>query len=132
MRKYDIYDRVMKLNRTPEQRAFLNYVDVGWYIESQPDKDGLVQSGTVTGVIRDRYHVPVCLKIESGSGEKDVVSVDSILFYEPDKMFITDFWEYNEANTVESANEYLAANGYVYDEDEGCWRNTETGEEVGY
>lgn len=49
MRKYDIYDRVMKLNRTPEQRAFLNYVDVGWRIESQPDKDGLVQSGTVTG-----------------------------------------------------------------------------------
>lgn len=49
MRKYNIYDRVMKPSRTSEQRAFLNYVEAGWYIESQPDKDGLVQSGTVTG-----------------------------------------------------------------------------------
>lgn len=49
MRKYDIYDRAMKPSRTPEQRAFLNYVEAGWCIESQPDKDGLVQSGTVTG-----------------------------------------------------------------------------------
>lgn len=45
MRKYNIYDRVVKPSCTPEQRAFLNYVEAGRYIESQPDKDGLAQSG---------------------------------------------------------------------------------------
>lgn len=114
--KYYIYPRLMKLKLAPEKRAFLDHVDKKWYVESFPDCDGHTQCGYVTGIVRDRFKVPVCLNIKCGDGKKDCISVESVAFYEPYSSFVTDFSEYDETNLIYDENDECD----ISEEEEAC------------
>lgn len=111
----------------PEYRAFLDCVDKNWYVETPPLKDGTVQGGTVTKVIRDKFRVPVCLEVDSGDGKKDRISVERISFFEPYNSFVSNYDDYEDQEAME---EFVRDLGYVFDEEECVWRHPETGDEL--
>lgn len=60
-------------------RNMLDNVHRGCYIEACSTN----QSGTVEAIIRSMNGVPVCLKVRSGDGSIDYISVERVSFWEP-------------------------------------------------
>ena len=110
-----------------KMREFLDNVDVKWYVETEADKDGKVQNGNVTGVLRDRFGIAVCLELEGGTEDVDYISADRVSFWEP--------WDYYFANPddyedLEDVERKLRDLGYSPSEqDPDIWVNKETGDE---
>lgn len=125
------HDRIMELESyqmpTAQYRAFLESVKEKWYVETRPFSDGAVQSGTVAEVLRDKFNIPVCLRVALGDGGYDFISVDRISFFEADEYFDADYGDYQD---FDKTREWVLSQGYVYDETECVYRHPETGEEI--
>ena len=127
MGKEASWNELMKM-RSPhfsdaEFRAFLDCVNVKWYVESSATKLG----GSVMKVKRNRHGVPVYLKIKSSDGKTDIISVDAIDFYEPWDNYVSSFEEYMDDDWYVRE---LLSKGYIWDQDMGCFYNKETDDEV--
>lgn len=125
------HDRIMELESyqmpAAQFRAFLESVKERWYVETRPFSDGLVQGGTVTEVMRDKFGIPVCIRVKSGDGCGDLISVERISFFEADGYFDADYSEYQD---FDKTREWVLNQGYVYDEDDCVYRHPDTGEEI--
>lgn len=91
MRKYYIYDELMKMNVSARHRAFLDYVAPKCYVEAS----GTNQHGTVVKVIRNKNHVPIMLEVENPSG-KDRIACSDVDFFEPFNEYVSDVSEYED------------------------------------
>ena len=108
-------------------QKLLRYIDEDWYVETRPMFDGSVQGGTVQDILRDRYGVPVCLKVISGDGEIDFISVDRVKFYESYSGFSIDSVD---EPVFDRTREFVLGMGYEFIEDECLYRHPETGHEI--
>lgn len=108
--KYDIYNELMSMSGvSAEHRAFLDYVKPKCYVEAE----GRRQSGTVVSVIRDRRHVPVCLKVRCGDGVYDYIQTDNVTHFEPFDDYACDISEYSDGFPWDSADDIPDDDGEV-------------------
>lgn len=129
----DNFHRICARSDSLSHRALLDLVDIGWYVETRKDKNGEVQGGNVSKVIRDKYGIPVCLQVPiesehceySGRNKYDYISVDRVVFYEPTCEFPRDLSEYE---TYEETKAFVTGMGYVWDEEKECYVHPETGD----
>lgn len=108
-------------------QKLLRYIDEDWYVETRPMSDGSVQGGTVKDILRDRYGVPVCLKVASGDGEIDFISVDRVKLFEAYSGFGIDT---TAEPDFDSTRDWVLSMGYEFIEDECLYRHPETGHEI--
>lgn len=128
MKGYDrIADRENCQMPSEQFKEFLRYVREKWYVETRPFPDGAVQEGTVIEVLRDKFDVPVCLRVKSGDGEQDLIAVDRVSFFEADSYFDAEYDGYQD---FDKTREWVLSQGYVYDEEDCVYRHPETGEEI--
>lgn len=113
-------------------RRLLDNIHNKCYVEAE----GTRQYGEVTGIIRDRYGVPVAVEVEykvcnEDRSEiiavgKDCIAMSDITFWEPwDHDAPADDYE-DDSDLVE----YYLSNGYEWDDERGCYYNKETGDEA--
>ena len=126
MRKHD---RIigMKSYTMPAQQyhSFLEHVKNGWYVETQPSTDGVIQSGTVIGIICDKFGIPACLKVQSGDNLADHIPVDRVSFFEAE-----DYFDADDYLDFDETREWVLNQGYVFDEENCTYRHPDTGEEI--
>lgn len=120
------YRNVMQMEglliSNPRYREMLDYIEPKCYVEASTTGQG----GTVLKVIYNMYNLPVCVKVKHGSGRTDYISIDRIDFWEPFRECAPNLNIYQDE---EDYAETLLANGYVWDEERGCYYNEETGDE---
>jgi len=123
------FDELMKLESfvqpTASYRNMLDNIHPGCFVEANTTR----QSGTVESVIRNKYGIPVCIKVRYGDDNSvDYISADRVSFWEPYDYCVSNA-EYEE--TFEEYEEEMLALGYQWDEDleayvneegdEACW-----------
>lgn len=112
-------------------RNFLMNVEPRDYVSS----DATVQGGEVVQVIRDRLGVPACLKVvytvEGPQNTDDRQGYDYI------PVQVVDNWDHNgpadfddEYETKEETDARMLERGFEWDEEECCYANRETGEQI--
>lgn len=113
--------------------AFRNMLD-NIHLRCSVEAEGTHQYGDVTGIIRDRYGIPVAVKVhyesECANGEVvsgvDYIAMADITFWEP-----YDSWVPNENYEDDSSIvDDLLESGYVWNDDMCCYYNAETGDRV--
>lgn len=125
----EVFDRIADRHESLLIRSIACWVKPKCYIETMPDRDGIVQSGEVKKVIRDKYHIPVCLKIKSGDGRTDYVPIDRITFFEP---YDHDYdYHLDNYRTDDEIEDEFEAYGYEYNVEKERWENPKTGEVIG-
>ena len=91
---YTVKDSESAFLGTSSYRNMLDNIHKGCYIESESTNQG----GTVVSIIKNKYKIPVCVKvsyIENGKTYYDHISVDRISFYEPYSFSVSDY-EYSD------------------------------------
>lgn len=76
---------------TSSYRNMLDNIHKGCYIESESTN----QHGTVVDIIKNKYKIPVCIKVlykneEDWKTYYDYISVDRISFYEPYDFYVSN------------------------------------------
>lgn len=127
------FKKLIARTESPAERAILDNICRGCYVETRTDGDGDIQSGYVIDVIRDKYGIPVCVGVaddnELGSVTKDHISVERIHVFEPYDHYVSDPSGYTDPDETAAL---LESTGFVYDKDDCVWRNKDTGEEICY
>lgn len=125
--KNNRFDEIARREKNLERRAFLDLVDLQWYIETDFTVDGNAQGGDVIEIIRDKYGIPVCFKVENSNGERDWIEANRVTFFEPYDCWVDNVEDYRTAAEWEK----LMA-GYFGKGEDGEWHDPQTGEVVGY
>ena len=121
------FDEILRRGQQLQDRALLDMVDINWYVETGPCADGKCQGGNVIQVVRDKYGLPVGLKVADSPTTYDWVSPERVVFFEPD----IDTGGYEDYMSYEELAEEMRAWGYQL-RDDGMWYNPDTDEVVGY
>lgn len=121
------YDVLMKMDGfclpSPSYRNMLDNIRKGCSVESESTGQG----GVVESVIRNKYGVPVCIKVRYGEDDSvDYISADRVSFWEPYGSFIPDD-EYSR--DMDDEVQALLDDGYWWDKEKGVYINDE-GDEV--
>ena len=97
------------------------------------EAEGTHQHGDVVEIVRDRYGIPVAVKVayeeksEDGTTEEgmDYIAVSDITFWEPFDHCVPDENYWDSSEYVQK----LLDNGFVWDDERGYY-NAETGESI--
>lgn len=83
--------------RTPTLRNFCDNVHIGCYVETGGG-DGMMQHGVVTKIIRNRFGIPVALKVACSDTEfdADYIAVDRVTYYQLDADKTVPDFEYED------------------------------------
>lgn len=113
----------------PYMRAVYSYIKPQCYVECAPDIHGDVQGGTVDKVIRDKYGIPVCVRVErtpEGAKRKqyDYIAMTRIKLFEPYDEWVSD---YSDFITYKEMDDMMAAQGLYFDEEQCCYVDPKTG-----
>lgn len=113
--------------------AFRNLLD-NIHPRCEVEAEGTNQYGEVIDIIRDRYGIPVVVKVryeeENDDGEVeegiDYIAMADITFWEPYDHCAPDenYYDYKETE------KRLMSMGYKWDDERGCYYNAETGDEA--
>lgn len=104
-------------------RNMLDNIHPGCYVEAE----STIQGGTVDSVIRNKYGIPVCIKVRYGEDNSiDYISADRVSMWEPYNTFVPDS-EYS--STFEELKQLLLDDGYWWNEEKGVYIN-EKGDEA--
>ncbi len=81
------FRKIFKRTDSPYMRQVMDNIDKKCYVETRADLEGEIQGGTVDKIIRDKYGIPVCVRVVcTPPGQKpqyDFIEVSRISFFEP-------------------------------------------------
>lgn len=76
-------------SKSPWMRAFLDWVDLKWYIESKNNCGGVI-----INIDRDKYKIPIGFEVVDDNGKEHYILAKDIFFFEPWDNFVSRIDEY--------------------------------------
>lgn len=139
-KRYPDFEELMKreggkLFTDAEFRRLLGVIHDGCYVECE----GTGQHGNVTGIIRDRYGIPVAAKVkyeeEVDGGTQvgiDYIAMADVTFWEPYN-YDEPVQNYEEMiDLKEDCADWAKENGYVWNDERCCYIHPKTGDVIAW